>query len=378
MLLETDVKLNFNDVVIRPKRSVLESRSEVCLERSFLLKNGNISSKFSGIPIIAANMATGTFKMLEVFAKYKMFVAIAKYNSSEWLNPKQQYNLSLEDKINYGIYTIGMSNEELLNFDKYYQYVYNTVPHFVHRIKLCVDIANGYTQKFGSFISKIREGYPSNLIIAGNVATPDMTQELILAGADIIKVGVSQGGACFTRLKTGIGVPQLSAVIECSDAAHSFNNAYIISDGGCRCVGDISRAFCGNADMVMVGSLLAGTYESDGDIITRYFKTGECKLKYEDCDGSKVFEDIVEEKQYKLFYGMSSDYAQQKHSGEIKNYRTSEGRVEEVEYKGLVDNIIKDILGGLRSTGTYIGAKNIKHFGKCATFLRTNQVHDRF
>lgn len=379
MLIESDVKLNFSDVMIRPKRTSLDSRSQVNLVKQFLPKYGH---QFSGVPIIAANMATGTFEMLDVFSKHQMFVAVAKFESEKWFTKLDNDGIlgDFYNYMTYGFYTIGMSNDELLKFNEFYVKVEQS-GYVADNIKLCVDIANGYSQKFAGFISKIRDRYPNIVIVAGNVATPDMTMELILAGADYIKVGISQGSKCSTRLKTAVGYPQLSAIIECADAAHGLS-AGIIADGGIRSAGDFGRAFCANADMVMAGGIFAGTDECHGELISRYYKTGEMELKYqEESRFGKtfpVYQDIVTEKKFKLFYGMSSEYAQKTHLGEMKNYRTSEGLIEEVPYVGSVETIVNDILGGLRSTGTYVGADDIKKFGKCATFIRTNQVHDKF
>ena len=769
MLIESDVKLNFSDVMIRPKRTSLDSRSQVKLVKQFLPKYGH---QFSGVPIIAANMATGTFEMLDVFSKHQMFVAIAKFESDKWLHKLDNDGIlgDFHNYMTYGFYTIGMSNDELLKFNEFYVKVEQS-GYVADNIKLCVDIANGYSQKFAGFISKIRDRYPNIVITAGNVVTPDMTQELILGGADYVKIGIGQGclagdtrvlmsngtykdiknirlhdrvinghgmpvevigttysglrkvkkyknnlfykktivtsdhkhmvgdygsfaasadqcnlqeklhkltrlgdskfhwdnlednlknktlvmpmkvsfelaetfqvnmddfahtirgfggsselnkliepsyelgyligafigdgtaalyktsrtsksgqisrntsGAlkwfygrhetdiaaktinalktvfnanaidvtpeskniievtcksnvmsrffmqfydgkiktipekylinnkpyltgildgmvdsdgsyladgrvrfgntspelierfsiiyylihgyfismqereptvgglvgvnienckpsylcssvnnhqsddykyqinrvyntpedvdilvptydievdceshsfiannsvvhnskCSTRLKTAVGYPQLSAIIECADAAHGLD-AGIIADGGIRSAGDFGRAFCANADMAMAGGIFAGTDECHGNVISRYYKTGEVELRYEDADRlgnpTPIYKDVITTKKFKLFYGMSSEYAQKTHLGEMKNYRTSEGLIEEVPYVGSVEAIVNDILGGLRSTGTYVGADDIKKFGKCATFIRTNQVHDKF
>lgn len=372
MLIEPDIKLNYNDVLIRPKRTSLDSRAQVNLIRTFVPKYG---SAFEGVPVMAANMATGTFKMLDAFAQHGMFVAVAKYASKGWYGYEDPDFNIMRSRLDFGFYTIGMSKHELDQFDRYYNEVkrINAFGITTNRIKLCVDIANGYSQKFASFISKIREKYPEIVIVAGNVVTSDMTQELVLGGADYVKVGIGQGSKCHTRLKAAVGYPQLSAIIECADAAHGLS-AGIIADGGIRSAGDVGKALCANADMVMIGGMFAGTDECDGEIITRYFKTGEVRY---DID-YKRYEDIIETRKFKLFYGMSSEYAQKKHMGEMKEYRASEGFTEEVPYIGPVENVIKDIMGGLRSTGTYIGANDVKKFGKCATFIRTNQIHDKF
>jgi len=357
MIIENEVKLDFSDVLIRPKRSTLESRSQVNLIKKFKTKNG---FEFEGIPVIVANMATGTFNMLESMSKNKMFVAIAKHNNHLWMaNPNY---------IKYGFYTIGMSDNELEEAIKFY----HSIPQDLKKeFKICVDIANGYTQKFASFVNKVRKYFITNVVIAGNVATPEMVQELIINGADFVKVGIGPGGNCSTRKQTGVGYPQISAAIECSDAAHGLG-AGIVLDGGMRNPSDVSKAFCSNSDMVMIGGMFAGTDECDGEIIEKSFYSYE--LEWINGDWRKK----IINKKFKIFYGMSSEYAQQKHGNGMKDYRTSEGTVTEVEYVGPVQNIINNLLGGLRSTCTYIGSQSIKDMGKCATLVRVTRQHDKF
>jgi len=362
MILENEIKLDFSDVLILPKRSTLESRSQVSLERTFKTAHG---TEFSGVPIIAANMATGTFEMLDVFSKNKMFVAIAKHFNDKWPEYFEKNPVTSQ----YGFYTIGMSDLEL-NILEEFSSLYPDV-------KICIDIANGYTQKFASFVKKVRLNFPKNVIIAGNVATPEMVQELIIAGADFCKVGLGPGRNCETRKKTGVGYPQISAAIECNDSAHGLGGG-IVLDGGMRSPGDIAKAFCVNSDMVMIGGMFAGTDEQDGNITSKYFESEELDYVEKPLPSNVQMRHKIIEKKYKVFYGMSSDYAQKKHSTGMKEYRTSEGIVEEVEYKGPVQNIINDILGGLRSSCTYIGSRSIKDMGKCATLIRVNKQHDRF
>jgi len=356
MIIENELKLDFSDVLIRPKRSTLESRNEVSLEKTFKTSHG---AEFSGIPIIAANMATGTFEMLDVFAQNKMFVAIAKHFNDKWPEYFEKNPITSQ----YGFYTIGMSQPEL-----------NTLEEFSSLypdVKICIDIANGYTQKFASFVERVRLSFPKNVIIAGNVATPEMVQELVIAGADFCKIGLGPGRNCETRKKTGVGYPQISAAVECSDAAHGLG-AGIVLDGGMRVPGDVAKAFVANSDLVMIGGMFAGTDEQDGEIITKHFTSNELIWHEDDYHPSII------EKKFKVFYGMSSEYAQKKHSVGMKEYRASEGIAEEVAYTGPVQIIINDLLGGLRSAGTYIGAKSIKNFGKCGTLIRCSKQHDRF
>jgi len=378
LYIEGDTKLDFQDVLIKPKRSTLESRSQVDLVRSFKPKYGK---PFSGVPIIASNMATGTFEMLKAFIPNKMFVAIAKHFTWD-LSPEFPF----KDFLNYGFYTIGMSDAELGKLLEFKEKIY-IMKGDIDNIKICVDIANGYTQKFSAFIHKVRSLFPFNVIIAGDVCTPEMTQELIIAGADFIKIGIGSGSECTTRLKTGVGYPQISAAVECGDAAHGLG-AGIVLDGGMSCPGDVAKAFCANSDMVMIGGMFAGTDECDGQIITRVFETNEyadLAHSYMSCNGTLMHSAMppqisfkTEEKKFKKFYGMSSTYAQEQHFGGQKEYRTSEGREEEVPYVGPVQIVINDILGGLRSCGTYIGANSLKNFGRCCTFIKVNRQHSRF
>lgn len=368
MILDPVPKLDFPDVLIRPKRSTLESRSDMDLYREIKPRWG--SKRLRLVPIIAANMATGSFAMARVFRDFGMSVAIHKFHTlEEWQAVfATPADLALLDHV---WFTIGMSESELDLYRAFRAHLNRLDPTVVDDIKLCVDIANGYTQKFAGFIGRIRNEFPLILMAAGNVATPEMVQELVINGADLVKVGIGPGSQCTTRLKTGVGYPQISASLECADAAHGLR-AGIILDGGMRCPGDIAKAFCANADLVMIGGMFAGTDECEGELVTRHFQTAEVELQ----DGRWV--PRIEERTFKIFYGMSSEYAQQKHMTGMKDYRTSEGRVEEIPARGSVIPVIHDILGGLRSAGTYIGAKEIKHFGMCATLVQVHRQHDRF
>jgi len=368
MILDSDIKLDFSDVLIRPKRSTLESRSQVNLYRDFTSRWAK--RKIHTVPIIAANMATGTFSMAHTFSKYGLSVAIHKFHSlAQWQDQlKDKASLVLLDSI---WFCLGMSEDELDLYREIRKHLAQIDPEVPDCLKVCVDIANGYSQTFAGFIHRIREEFPGIILAAGNVASPEMVQELIINGADYVKVGIGPGSQCTTRLKTGIGYPQISAAIECSDAAHGLG-AGIILDGGMRSPGDVAKAFCANSDFVMLGGLFAGTDECEGEIISRYYQTNELEEK----DGELKPKIIT--KQFKLFYGMSSEYAQNRHGSGMKEYRASEGRTEEVPLIGPVEPIVQDILGGLRSSGTYIGAKELKHFGLCATLVRVSRQHDRF
>lgn len=351
MRIDGEIKLDFSDVLIRPKRSTLSSRKEVNLNRTFKFKHSGW--EWTGIPIMASNMdGVGTFEMAVELYKYNMFTCLVKsYSLDDFIN-KQEFDFG-----NYCAVSTGTSDKDWTKL----QQILNAFPelHFI-----CIDVANGYSEHFGDFVSKVRERYPTRTIIAGNVVTADMTQELILRGADIVKVGVGPGSVCTTRIQTGVGYPQLSAVIECSDAAHGLGG-HIISDGGCTCPGDVAKAFGAGADFVMLGGMLAGHVEGGGEIIHKSFLSNEL-----DNSTGKQYVETVD---YVKFYGMSSNTAMEKHHGGIAEYRSSEGRTVEIPYKGPVENTVKDMLGGLRSTCTYTGASELKHLSKCTTFIRVNK-----
>jgi len=366
MILESGTRLDFDDVLIKPKRSTLESRKDVNLVRVIKTRHGK---RFEGVPVIASNMATGSFKMLHTLAEHRMFTAIAKHHNEEWFNGEKRV-----EKVKYGFYTIGI--REAAEFDKLKTFNDLLLKEEVKiPLKIIVDVANGYIQKFSDFIQTLRKTLPDSVIFAGNVCTPEMAEELIISGADGVKIGVGPGAFCKTRMTTGVGYPQLDAIISCADAAHGLNGL-VIADGGCKTPGDVAKAFCANADMVMLGTMFAGTDECDGSIITKYVHDGEyCPVETNDGKSAPKYEPVIKEKKFKVFYGMSSDLAQASHFGGIKDYRASEGLVEEVPYKGSVNNQVRNILGGLRSCGTYIGAVSVKNFGKCASFIKVNRVH---
>lgn len=343
MRIETELKLGFKDVMIRPKRSTLKSRSQVSLERNFTFKNSQ--KKWTGVPIIAANMDTvGTFEMAEALSKEKIITAIHKhYTIEEW----SQFLESQPDSIyDYIALSTGIGKDD----EGKIQQIVDAHPKINF---LCIDVANGYSEHFVEFVRKMRASFPDKTIIAGNVVTGEMVEELILSGADIVKVGIGPGSVCTTRIKTGVGYPQLSAIIECADAAHGLGG-HIISDGGCKIPGDVAKAFGGGADFVMLGGMFAGHDESGGEIVEE--------------NGKK----------FRLFYGMSSQTAMDKHSGGVAEYRASEGKTVKVTYKGAVANTVKDILGGVRSTCTYVGASTLRELSKRTTFIRVleqeNQV----
>ena len=359
MLIDSEIKLDFNDVLIRPKRSTLLSRKDVELTRKFVFKHSRHT--YTGIPIMAANMdGVGTLEMANELQNHGLFTCLIKsYN-----NDADNFKAFKVKQNNYAIST-GTSNEE---FDNLNAIVLGVGAQFI-----CIDVANGYSENFGKVVEKIRSRWPYKTIIAGNVVTADMTQELILRGADIVKVGIGPGSVCTTRIKTGVGYPQLSAIIECSDAAHGLD-AHIIADGGCTSSGDVAKAFGAGADFVMLGGMLAGHDEGGGEKITRYFN--ELGEQFISNSKTEEYEFCAYKKEFIQFYGMSSDTAMEKNYGSIANYRSSEGRTVEVPYRGSVKNTILDILGGLRSSMTYIGAKRLKDFSKCTTFIRCNRTYN--
>ena len=333
MKILDDVKLDFSDVLLLPKRSQYSSRSEVSLERTFKFKYSPYT--WNGVPIIVSNMdTTGTIEMALELQKHKVLTCLHKYYSSDEL-----LNSGL-DKEYYAVST-GISDKDLDNLDE----IVRTVgPKFI-----CVDVANGYMSKFIEKCKEIREKYPDKIIIAGNVCTSQGVLDLVMNGkVDIVKTGIGSGSCCTTRKQTGIGMPQLSAVIECADTAHGLD-AHIISDGGLQVVGDFSKAYGAGADFVMSGSMFAGHNESGGDLIE---------------EGGK---------KYKVFYGMSSSNAMNKYSGGVAKYRSSEGKAVKIEHRGPVEETILNIQGGIRSCMTYLGAKKIKDIPKCATFVRVNR-----
>src|SRR6218665_632561 len=335
MRIEMDLKLGFKDVMFRPKRSTLKSRSEVSLEQNFKFLHS--TANWTGIPIVGANMDTvGTFEMAQVLAKEKLFTAIHKhYTLEEWNRFLQNVSSDFYD---YIAVSTGTGKEDFEKIEKII--TVNPLLKFI-----CIDVANGYSEHFVQFLKQARKQYPDKVIIAGNVVTGEMVEELLLEGADIVKVGIGPGSVCTTRVKTGVGYPQLSAIIECADAAHGLGG-HIISDGGCTIPGDVAKAFGAGSDFVMLGGMLSGHTESGGDMI--------------EIDGQK----------FKQFYGMSSETAMKKHVGGVAEYRASEGKTVQVPFKGDVNDTLLDILGGIRSTCTYVGASKLKELTKKTTFIR--------
>jgi len=338
--IEEGIKLDFHNVLIRPKRSTINSRSEVELSRMFQFKKKSIT--WTGVPIIASNMDTiGCFDVYRVLSKHRVITAFHKfYDVNDFITYQNDNGIQFDPEL--FMVSTGISDED---FDR--------VKRIMERIPcnwICIDIANGYIKALVDFCKRVRLMFPDKIIVAGNVVTREIVEELILnGGVDIVKVGIGSGSACLTRMKTGVGMPQLSAIMECADAAHGVGG-HIIRDGGITCPGDMAKAFGGGADFVMVGGAFSGHDENPGQLVTNP-------------DGS----------QSKLFYGMSSSHAMHKHYGGMNDYRASEGRVIRVPYRGPLEHTVLDYLGGLRSTCTYINASCVKHIPLCTTFVHVSQ-----
>ena len=351
MRIIEEEQLDFDDVLIMPRRSSLNSRSEVNIIKNFDYdkQSDGCCERISGIPVCCANMATiATLNMAKIFAKNGFFCALEKHYDAKQIN--ELYIDLVEDAVHSGLpaheYTqrifpsIGVK-ESLANISTLKFYTFGD--EHIHGIN--IDVPNGYVPQLIDRVKAVRDIFPSAFIIAGNVVTPDICQDLINAGANGVKVGIGSGGMCITRLKTGVGRPQFSTIVECADACHQMG-AFCISDGGCSKPGDICKAICAGADMVMCGSIFAGAAETNSERKT------------------------IDGKTYCSFYGMSSKLAQEKHFGGMAKYRASEGREKWIPYTGPLQNTIDDICGSLRSCGTYIGARKIKNFSRQTAFYK--------
>ncbi len=330
MRINYDAKLNFEDVLLQPKRSTLSSRKDVDMTRNFTFRNSGKQMNF--LPIFASNMdGVGTFSM-----------ATKTTGIEEWR--KAVGNGVRLQSVSVCTGTNVMWDKEAQDW-KTMQEVLKSFPDIK---MITIDVANAYHQNMVDFIAKVRDQYPTKIIVAGNVVTPEMTEELIINGADVVKIGIGPGSVCTTRTMTGVGVPQFSAILDCADAANGVDG-HIMADGGCVFPGDIAKAFGGGAHMVMIGGMLAGHDESEQQVV----------------DGK------IE------FYGMSSDRAREKHGKRKDGYRGNEGRLISLPYRGPVKGTVEDILGGVRSACTYIGARRLKDMPKCASFVTTNNVQNQ-
>lgn len=345
MIIESDLKLDFKDVLIRPKRSTLRSRNDVDIRRTFrFLHSGK---EWTGFPLIAANMdVTGSMDMARALSRFGAMTALHKHYPAQALI--DFFRAGETENVFYSLGTAEADREK-------FEHVKRHAP--IGRI--CLDVANGYAENFVHTVGRIRRENPDAVIMAGNVVTGDMTEALLLEGTDIVKVGIGPGSVCTTRKMTGVGYPQLSAILECADAAHGLKGQ-VCADGGCTVPGDISKAYGAGADFVMLGGMLAGHDECEGEI------------RYEERDGARVPVTMV-------FYGMSSDTAMKKYAGGVAHYRASEGKTVEVPYRGPVEGTMQEIMGGVRSMMTYIGAMRLKEISKRTTFVRvTSQLNTVF
>jgi GMP reductase len=364
MLVSQDFKLDFEDVLIVPQRTTLESRSEVVIERKFSFYHS--PRIWHGIPIICSNMVPLTsLAMAKKLSNYKIATALHKYYSDDQLK-----DIISEAGIDYAWVTIGKSEDDLLKIKSVSNFL-NCNPNIV------IDVPNGYMESFVKFCAKTREKFPDSIICAGNVTTPEICEELIIHGkVDICKIQIGPGSQCETRKMTGVGYGTFSCVQECSHAAHglrfdSGRLGLVMSDGGCREVGDICKALCGGSDWIMLGGMFAGTEECEGDWDYEYEISPDVWVEENNEISSSKIKNA--RKSYLTFYGMSSHYAQEKHGVGRKEYRASEGKVSKIKYKGPVSDVVQEILGGIRSCGAYIGAKNLKDYSKCAKFIKKHR-----
>lgn len=358
MRIKDDIQLDYCDVLLRPKRSSLASRSQVDVLRTYTFRW--CPEKICATGIVASNMFTiGTKEIAREMQKQKLMTALHKHYCANEIIKFLKSNAKEFGNNQLLFISSGVSDAD---FEKLTQVMQTGLIH-----NICIDVANGYSPYLVDYVKKIRATWPDCLILAGNVVTGDMCEDLILSGADIVKVGIGPGSVCTTRKLTGVGRPQFSTVIECSDAAHGVGGM-VCADGGCTVPGDVCKSFCAGADFVMLGGMLAGHEESGGELCTRHFQTDEVDLL-----DDKTCALHIEEKQFKKFYGMSSSYAQERHYGGMKKYRASEGKVTDIPFRGPIEPTLLTILGGLRSCMTYIGAKRLKDMPKCATFYRVNR-----
>jgi GMP reductase len=357
-----DKYLDFKDVLILPKKSNLNSRKEVILEKTIIFQNG---VSWTGIPIVAANMTSvGTLEIYKVLSTYKIITALHKFHKLQDLLDYNKENSDSKLNLDYFMISTGISDDDYVNLK-------HILENFDCKF-ICVDIANGYISKFIEFCKVIRNEYPTKIILAGNVCTTEGIELLNSAEIDIHKVGIGGGSACTTRIQTGIGMPQLSCVLECVQECkeinrinfeiyyeydqHKHNKSFILSDGGITCPGDLAKAFGAGADFVMIGGAFSGHDENPGQIIIDE-KTGT---------------------KHKFFYGMSSSYAMKNNyaANNNTNYRSSEGRELKVPYKGALKNTIENYLGGLRSACTYTNSANLDELAHNTKFIIVNNQYN--
>lgn len=347
MRINYEIQLDFCDVLIEPQRSVIPSRNLVDITRTFIFKH--TGKKWTGVPIIAANMLTGTFEMAHALSKYNMMTALHKHYKV--IDLIKFFDNTPENVLNNTWYSMGIRESDFDTFHDVYKDSGSKIG------KVCIEIANGYIQTYVEAVKRLRDTYPELIIMGGNVVTGDMAAELVIAGADVVKVGIGSGAQCLTRKVAGVGRPQLSAVMDTSDKVHGLRGQ-ICSDGGCTDTGDVNIALCAGGDFVMLGSMLSGTDECAGTV--------------EEVDGKK----------FKKFYGMSSNSAMEDFYGGKASYRASEGRTTMVPYRGSVEPIAEELCGAIRSMCTYVGAQKLKEATKRATLYRVNNrlntTHEKY
>lgn len=382
MQIINEVQLDFSDVLMKPKRSTILSRKDANVEREYKYKWCKRVNYGTGI--FNANMGTvGNFGVANKMLESNLFATLHKHYTVEQLIDFFEKNSKIVSinkegsthsyDISKCFISIGLKDDglnKLLKLEKYLEYKNQYTP----SLSVCIDVPNGYIPSVKDLVKKVREYLPNSCIMVGNVVTGDITEDLILSGADILKIGIGPGSQCRTRSQTGVGRPQLSAIIECADAAHGVGGM-ICADGGITCAGDLCKAFGAGADFVMIGGLYAGTTEAEGEIIEKVYQTNE--VIYDESTNHERLGKLEKKKQFKLFYGMSSEYAQCKFGNGMPNYRASEGRVSEVPFVGSVDKVNEELLGGLRSCMTYIGSRKLKDIPKCTTFYRVNNQLNR-
>ena len=340
MRIDYNIHLDYSDVLLQPKRSTLSSRKEVDIMREFHFKHADRTLSY--VPVMASNMdGVGTFSMAKALQNFKMMTVIRKHYTYEDWKYAMDFKLLALKYISACVGTGALWDDNAPD----YQTLHKVMASWPDIPAITIDVANGYHESYIDFVQRIRTEFPDKIIIAGNVVTPNMTEELILSGADIVKVGIGPGSVCTTRSQTGVGVPQFSAIVECADAANGVGG-HIIADGGCTEPGDVAKGLAGGAHFVMLGGMLAGHEESEAELV----------------DGNRVF------------YGMSSQTALDTHGARKDGYRGTEGKTIVIPDRGPVKDTVEQILGGVRSTCTYIGATRIKDMPKCAHFVRVNNT----
>lgn len=358
MNIVNEEQLDFDDVMIAPQPSCVESRKDVTIVRPYKFKH--TGKVIEGNPAMAANMATtGTFEMAREMQKHQMFCALHKHYSAEELIQFLENNKKEFGTNDYIFISTGLRKDDFAKLQ--------TVMKTGLCNNICLDAPNGYINGFVQHLNRIRTAFPNSIIMAGNIVTPEKTVELIQNGADVVKLGIGSGSACSTRVKTGVGRPQLSTIIDCVSASKRYEGL-VCSDGGVQKPADYIKAIGVHADFVMMGGYLAGCSEAGGKLITKLVKS---PFVDDNCDY------IMEERKYKLFYGMSSEYAQDQHYNGLADYRASEGIKVLTPYKGPVKKTIQDLEGGLRSALTYVGAQDIEEFPHKITFYKVRRQLNR-